>query len=143
MVAILTSTGNPHGVVNGSDGDQSQVVLVPTPTPPALRRRLYRHTTRPTGQFKQMVEAKNIQLLDSIGIGGWKGSLLLSWRGAHKDKQGQSWALVEGLETAPLDLPMTPPPPAARNLSLGPAMPVPDLNASVRPSPDLMWDEWA
>jgi len=97
----------------------------------------------PTGQFKQMVEAKNIQLLDSIGIGGWKGSLLLSWRGAHKDKQGQSWALVEGLETAPLDLPMTPPPPAARNLSLGPAMPVPDLNASVRPSPDLMWDEWA
>lgn len=28
----------------------------------------------PTGQFKQMVEAKNIRLSDSIGIGGWEGS---------------------------------------------------------------------
>jgi len=56
----------------------------------------------PTGQFKQMVEAKNIRLLDSIGIGGWKGSLFLEWRGSHNDKDGQSWALVEGLETGPL-----------------------------------------
>jgi hypothetical protein len=94
----------------------------------------------PTGQFKQMVEAKNIQLLDSIG-GGWKGSLFLSWRGAHTDEKGQSWALVEGRKTAPLN-PMTPPPPAARNLSLTPTMPVTDLNASPRPPFDLMWDGW-
>ena len=64
----------------------------------------------PTGQFKQMVEAKSIRLLDSTGIGGWKGSLFLGWRGSHHDKHGRSWALVEGLETAPLETPkMTPP----------------------------------
>ncbi len=54
----------------------------------------------PTGQFKQMVEAKDIRLLDSIGICDWK--VVLEWRGSHNDKDGQSRALVEGLETAPL-----------------------------------------
>ena len=61
-----------------------------------------------------MVEAKNIRSLDTIGLGsgsggGWKGSLFLAWRGSHNDKHGQSWALVEGLETAPLEIPKTPP----------------------------------
>ena len=57
----------------------------------------------PTGQFKQMVEAKDIRLLNSVGIGGWKGSLFLEWQGSHNDGREQSWALVEGLETAPLE----------------------------------------
>ena len=89
-----------------------------------------------------MVEAKNIRLLDSIGIGGWKGSLLLERRGAHNDPQGQSWALVEGLETAPLDIPTTPPP---SNVKLSPSMPIPDLSGSTQPAPDteMIWDEWA
>lgn len=89
-----------------------------------------------------MVETKNIRLLDSVGVGGWKGSLFLGWRGAHKDKGGQSWALVEGLETAPLEVPKTPPP-ALNNESF--AMPVPDLSLSAQPQPDaeLIWDEWA
>ena len=65
----------------------------------------------PTGQFKQMVEAKNIRLLDSVGIGGWTGSLFLAWQGSQNDKHGQSWALVEGLETAPFEIPMAPPSP--------------------------------
>jgi len=80
----------------------------------------------PTGQFKQVVEAKNIRLLESVGIGGWKGSLYLAWRGAHNDTQGQSWALVEGLETAPLETPMTPPRPT---VDLPPAMPIPNLSS--------------
>ena len=80
----------------------------------------------PTGQFKQMIDAKNIRLLDSVGIGGWKGSLFLEWRGSHNDKQGQSWALVEGLETAPLETPKTPSPIGG----LPPPTPIPDLSAS-------------
>ena len=70
-----------------------------------------------------MVEAKNIRSLDSIGLGsgggggGWKGSLFLAWRGSHNDKHGQSWALVEGLETAPLEIPKTPPPSAPHTLT--------------------------
>ena len=70
-----------------------------------------------------MVEAKNIRSLDSIGLGsgggsgGWKGSLFLAWRGSHNDKHGQSWALVEGLETAPLEIPKTPPAPAPSTLT--------------------------
>ena len=90
-----------------------------------------------------MVEAKNIRLLDSVGMGGWNGSLFLLWRGAHNDKHGQSWALIEGLETAPLEVPKTPP--LTVNESF--AMPVPDLSVSPgsAPPPDagLMWDEWA
>jgi len=87
-----------------------------------------------------MVEAKNIRLLDSVGMGGWKGSLFLVWRGAHSDNHGQSWALIEGLETAPLEVPKTPP--LTVNDSF--AMPVPDLSASTQPPPgaDLIWDEW-
>ena len=97
----------------------------------------------PTGQFKQMVEAKNIRLLDSVGIGGWKGSLFLVWRGAHNDKEGQSWALVEGLETAPLDIPKTPPLPMEVEDAFS-AMPVPDLSRTIQPpAADLIWDEWA
>jgi hypothetical protein len=88
-----------------------------------------------------MVETKNTRLLDSVGMGGWKGSLFLVWRGPHNDKDGQSWALIEGLETAPLEVPKTPPP-IVNNDSF--AMPVPDLNVSTRPpDSELMWDEWA
>ena len=97
----------------------------------------------PTGQFKQMIDAKNIRLLDSVGIGGWKGSLFLEWRGSHNDKQGQSWALVEGLETAPLEIPMTPPPPI-RELPPPIPIPIPDISASTGPPPTAdLWDEWA
>ena len=87
----------------------------------------------PTGQFKQMVEAKDIRLLSSVGIGGWKGSLFLEWRGSHNDKQGQSWALVEGLETAPFQIPKTPPSPTGD---------LPPLTPSTRPPPDAeLWAE--
>ena len=91
-----------------------------------------------TGQFKQMVEAKFIRLLDSTRIGGWKGSLFVGWRGSHHDKHGRSWALVEGLETAPLETPkMTPP---TGGLSTSPT-PKPDLSASTRPPPSAnLWD---
>jgi len=89
-----------------------------------------------------MVEARNIRLLDSVGINGWKGSLFLEWRGSQNDKHGQSWALVEGLETAPLEIPMTPPT-LTGNLPLPIPIPVPDLSASALPPPDTnLWDEW-
>ena len=91
----------------------------------------------PTGQFKQMVEAKYIRLLDSVGIGGWKGSLFLGWRGSHHDKHGRSWALVEGLETAPLEPPKTP----LRIVRLPHPTPIPDLSVSTRPPPNAeLWD---
>ena len=104
-----------------------------------------------------MVEAKNIRSLDSIGLGssggGWKGSLFLAWRGSHDDKHGQSWDLIEGLETAPLEIPKTPPAPHTHtfartptgntgkgkgkskwsiSLSITITIPVPDISASTR-----------
>jgi hypothetical protein len=101
----------------------------------------------PTGQFKQMVEAKNIRLLDSIGIGGWKGSLFLEWRGSHNDTLGQSWALVEGLETAPLEIPKTPPPlppPFIGNLPSPIPLPIPEPSPPTRTRSNAdLWDEWA
>src|SRR5258706_10955046 len=56
----------------------------------------------PTGQFKQMVEAKNIRLLASVGIGGWKGSLFLEWGGAGKNKERAKRGFGEGGEKAPV-----------------------------------------
>ncbi|KIM33349.1 hypothetical protein M408DRAFT_14127 [Serendipita vermifera MAFF 305830] len=56
----------------------------------------------PTGQFKQMLERKSINLLEQTGLSSDSGEFFVSWKGEHNDERGQSQALVEVLETREL-----------------------------------------
>src|SRR5258706_11283048 len=65
----------------------------------------------PTGQFKQMVEAKNIRLLASVGIGGWEGNLFFVGGGGDNYKEVPERAVGGGVTTDSLGITKNPPPP--------------------------------
>ncbi|CAG7852613.1 Rho1 guanine nucleotide exchange factor 1 [Serendipita indica DSM 11827] len=86
----------------------------------------------PTGQFRQMLEHKGLRLLAQTSLEGDVGDFMMSWKGEKNDEFGQSYALVEVVETRDL-----------RSLSNDAASLERSISAiSAQPLANVLWEEW-
>jgi len=103
----ISKHGEPtrkHGFVRWETSIESFVVREPHVILVGASSIEVRHT--PTGRLLQVVEGREIRLLQGLPKGTGQGApILVARRGAHNDAHGMSDQLLELVPTAPLEVP--------------------------------------